>query len=112
VTFHHPDGSTSPGRIDLYKRGCFILEAKQGVEKSEQEAALSAVVKARTKSAKKGTALRGSAAWDDAMLKARGQAEQYARALPAMEGRPPFLVVVDVGHSIEVYCEFTRTGGK
>src|SRR5579863_1884971 len=32
VTFHHPDGSTSTGRIDLYKRGCFVLEAKQGVE--------------------------------------------------------------------------------
>jgi hypothetical protein len=41
VTFHYPDGSTSTGRIDLYKRGCFVLEAKQGVEKREQEAALS-----------------------------------------------------------------------
>ena len=29
VTFHYPDGSTSTGRIDLYKRGCFILEARQ-----------------------------------------------------------------------------------
>ena len=28
VTFHHPDGSTSTGRIDLYKRGCYVLEAK------------------------------------------------------------------------------------
>ena len=24
-----PDDSTSNGRIDLYKRGCFVLEAKQ-----------------------------------------------------------------------------------
>lgn len=24
-----PDGTTEGGRIDLYKRGCFILEAKQ-----------------------------------------------------------------------------------
>ena len=30
----------------------------------------------------------------------------------ASEGRPPFLVVVDVGHSIELYSEFTRTGGN
>ena len=30
VTFHNGDGSTSTGRIDLYKRGCFVLEAKQG----------------------------------------------------------------------------------
>ena len=111
VTFHHPDGSTSTGRIDLYKRGCYVLEAKQGVEKREQEAALSEAGKARAKTAKKGTAMRGSAAWDEAMLKARGQAEQYARALPASEGRPPLLIIVDVGHSIELYSEFTRTGG-
>ncbi len=111
VTFHHPDGTTSTGRIDLYKRGCYVLEAKQGVEKREEEAALSEAGKAKAKTAKKGTARRGSAAWDEAMLKARGQAEQYARALPASEGRPPLLVIVDVGHSIELYSEFTRTGG-
>src|SRR5687768_9381162 len=27
------DGSSSLGRIDLYKRGCFVLEAKQGTFK-------------------------------------------------------------------------------
>src|SRR6266705_950318 len=30
VTFRHPTGLTSTGFIDLYKRGCFVLEAKQG----------------------------------------------------------------------------------
>lgn len=30
VTFPQPDGTTTTGRIDLYKRGCFVLEAKQG----------------------------------------------------------------------------------
>lgn len=30
VVFQNPDASTSHGRIDLYKRGCFVLEAKQG----------------------------------------------------------------------------------
>jgi len=38
VTFQNLDGTTSPGRIDLYKRSCFVLEAKQG---SEQAAARS-----------------------------------------------------------------------
>ena len=95
VTFHHPDGTTSTGRIDLYKRGCYVLEAKQGVEKREAAEALADATKARAKAAKKGHAQRGSAAWDEAMLKARGQAEQYARALPASEGRPPLLIVVD-----------------
>ncbi len=27
-----------------------------------------------------------------------------------MEGRPPFVLVVDVGPSIQVYAEFSRTG--
>jgi hypothetical protein len=32
VIFHHPDGANSTGRIDLYKRNAFVLEAKQGIE--------------------------------------------------------------------------------
>jgi hypothetical protein len=55
----------------------------------------------------RGPATKG---FDDALLRARTQAESYARALPAAEGRPPFLVVVDVGHVIELYAEFTRSG--
>ncbi len=86
ITFRHGDGSTSAGRIDLYRRGAFVCECKR---------------------------VRASAAkgFDDALLRARSQAEGYARALPADEGRPPFLIVVDVGHVIELYAEFTRTGG-
>jgi len=29
VKFKDTDGSESPGRIDLYKKACFVLEAKQ-----------------------------------------------------------------------------------
>jgi hypothetical protein len=29
VMEHNPDGSTTKGRIDLYKRECFVLESKQ-----------------------------------------------------------------------------------
>ncbi|MCX7071306.1 MAG: class I SAM-dependent DNA methyltransferase [Gammaproteobacteria bacterium] len=43
-------------------------------------------------------------------MKAKAQAEGYARALPPGEGRPPFLVVVDVGRVIELYSEFSRSG--
>jgi hypothetical protein len=86
VTFAHGDGSTSAGFIDCYKRGAFVLEAK----------------KLRQAAHTKG--------FDDAMLRARAQAERYARALPAAEGRPPFLVVLDVGQAIELYAEFTRSG--
>ncbi|MEO8384743.1 MAG: DNA methyltransferase [Betaproteobacteria bacterium] len=86
IVFNHGDGSTSGGRIDLYKRGCFVLEAKK--------------LKAPTHT--KG--------FDDALLRARSQAEGYARALPASEGRPPFLIVLDVGNRIELYAEFSRSG--
>jgi hypothetical protein len=58
----------------------------------------------------KGTAVWGTAGWDDAMLAARGQAEQYVKALPASEPNPPFLIVVDVGDTIELFADFTRQG--
>jgi hypothetical protein len=108
VTFLHGDGSSSVGRIDLYKRGCFVLEAKQGSD----PAAVCAVKEPEPGwlTSRRGTAVRGTKGWDLAMLKAKGQAEQYARALPNEEGWPPFLVIVDVGHAIELYSEFSCTG--
>ena len=96
VRFPNRDGSVSLGRIDLYKRGHFVLEAKQGANDGD---------------AKPGHGIRGSEGWDQSMVRAKNQAERYVRALPAAEGRPPFLLVVDVGHAIEIYSEFTRTGG-
>jgi hypothetical protein len=111
VIFHNGDGTTSIGRIDLYKRGCFVLEAKQGSESETRRAALSAAEEERRQRQRKGTATRDTAAWERAMMKARGQAENYARALPPAEGRPPFVVVVDVGYCIELFSEFTRSGG-
>lgn len=106
VEFNNTDGTTSTGRIDLYKRGCFILEAKQGTEQTAEELALSST----PKKLKKGHGVRGTKGWDDAMTRARGQAEQYAKALPVDEGWPPFLIVVDVGHSIELFADFTKNG--
>jgi MmeI, N-terminal domain len=35
VRFRHDDGSTSPGRIDLYKKDCFVLEAKQSKKREK-----------------------------------------------------------------------------
>ena len=104
----HDDGGLSQRRIDLYRRGAFVLEAKQGVEK--EVSAEEALLKTKGKK-KKGHGTRGTKGWDTFMRRAREQAERYARLLPTSEGRPPFLLVVDVGHVIEVYAEFTRTGG-
>ncbi len=106
VAFHNGDGSTSPGRIDLYKRGCFVLEAKQGSNKDQGQASLFA----SSTRLRRGTAVRETGGWDEAMLAARNQAESYAKALPVSEGWPPFLIVVDVGFSLEVYADFSLTG--
>jgi hypothetical protein len=111
VTFRHGDGSSSIGRIDLYRRGAFICEAKQGSDQPGERSPLAVREEgARWPSVKRGTAVRGTKGWDLAMHRAKGQAEQYARALPVEEGWPPFLVVVDVGHAIELYSEFSCTG--
>jgi hypothetical protein len=84
VTFRYADGSTSPGRIDLYKRGCFVLEAKQGSDQERAEQL--ALFGGSAKKSKKGTAVRGTAAWDDAMVRARAQAEAYAKAPQKLVG--------------------------
>jgi hypothetical protein len=108
VIFKNLDGSTTTNYIDLYKRNCFVLEAKQG-SNPQFELPLTQVLQPPTRT-KRGTAVRGTRSWDQAMLAARGQAERYAKALPASEGWPPFLITVDVGHSIELYADFSLTG--
>lgn len=96
------------GFIDLYKRGAFVLEAKQGsdaVVPTEAETLSGDRLKR-----KMGTAKRGTTNWTRAMQKAKAQAERYARALPADDGWPPFLVVTDVGYCIDLYADFSGQG--
>ena len=109
------DGTQSFGRIDCYKRGAFILEAKQGSEADRAAAEqgqddLDLFGQTASARLKRGTARRGTPGWAKAMVQAKGQAERYAKALPAEHGWPPFLLVADVGYCIEVYADFTGTG--
>ena len=110
-----PDGTTAPNWIDLYKSGCFVLETKQGVnprrDKSDpNQPLLPDIEKAELISA--GHGKRGSSAFDKALDRAHAQGERYIKALPTEEGRPPFLIVCDVGHSFDLYTEFSGTGGQ
>lgn len=101
------------GRIDLYKRGCFVLEAKQSRQAGEKEVRLSAAQSDSLDDAdRRGRRARAAAAanWDTLMMNARRQAEDYARALPAEEGWPPFILICDVGHCIEVFADFSGQG--
>ncbi len=109
------DGTESFGRIDAYKRHCYVLEAKQGSDADRKaaeqgEADLDIFGQTAATRFKRGTAKRGTPAWSKAMVEARGQAERYAKALPIDHGWPPFLLVTDVGHCIDVYADFSGTG--
>ena len=76
---------------------------------------MSALHELALKQRKTGHGVRGTMGWDTAMLRAKEQAQRYARALPkeeVVEGRPPFLLVVDVGHSIALYTDWSRMGGE
>jgi hypothetical protein len=64
VPFPNPDGTTTVKRIDLYKRDCFVLEAKQGSNKVAEPEELTSAPQKKTR---RGTAVRGTAGWDAAM---------------------------------------------
>jgi hypothetical protein len=76
------------GKIDLYRHGHFLLEAKQGSEEGSK---------------KIGSARRGTPAWNIAMRDAFGQALGYARTLAAP---PPFVVTCDIGYCFDLYASF------
>lgn len=85
------DTTTEQRFIDLYKRDCFVLEGKQ----TGKELA--------------------SKSHQNAINAALNQATRYITGLPAEEvenGRPPFIVVVDVGNAIYLFSEFQRNGGR
>ena len=88
VTVPGDDGVPQKGWIDCYKRGCFVLEAKQA--------------------SAEGPNRRGTANHQSRLLKARKQAEGYVRALdPGREPSVPFLIVLDVGGSFDLFVDFT-----
>lgn len=106
----HKDEGDSQGRIDLYKKYSFVLEAKQsrlkGVKKIAGQNDLFTAEIPEDSRGRRGA----DRAWDVLMLNAKRQAEEYARALPTSHGWPPFILVCDVGHCIEVYADFSGQG--
>ncbi len=113
VDFKFEDGSTSAGRIDLYKRDCFVMEAKQSAKRVRARKAdprQPDLLPEDATQVRSGPATRGTYGWDRVMHAAKRQAEDYARALPKEHGWPPFILVVDIGHVIEVYADFSGQG--
>ena len=113
VDYKFDDGTTAKRRIDLYKRNCFVMEAKQSAKRvtaRKTDPRQPELIPEDATQVKAGTATRGTGRWDKVMRAAKKQAEDYARALPKEHGWPPFILVVDVGHVIEVYADFSGQG--
>ncbi len=105
-------GTTTSNFLDLYHRGHFVWESKQFVAPKEEQTdlELTAIKAGVLDGKKKSGPIRGSGAWDDAMIRAKGQAERYVRNLPTAEPNPPFIIVCDLGHSFEIFADFTQNG--
>ncbi|UXX82217.1 class I SAM-dependent DNA methyltransferase [Roseovarius pelagicus] len=102
-------GETTKKFIDFYRRGAFILETKQGSQAKvtdDNQLALPDVPKVK----RVGHGVRGSRTWDKSMVKARGQADNYARGIAREDGWPPFIIVCDVGYVFEIYADFSGQG--
>lgn len=104
-----PDGTSEVGRIDLYKRGCFILEAKQSRLRGGKKAVLDGQADLFSPSATKQSNI-DSQTLDHVIIQARRQAERYATCLPSDHPYPPFIIVCDVGRAIELYADFSGYG--
>jgi hypothetical protein len=112
-------GGGGTKRIDLYKRGCFILEAKQSQLKpgeaapDEGEAAEPGETLFDLFGNPIGTApskAKPRRRYDRLMEDARLQAQRYALALPEDHPTPPFLIVADIGRAFELYFDWAGNG--
>lgn len=80
-----PGGRAKTGKIDAFKRDCFVLEAKMAGETKNK---------------------RGTTAHRKYMKSAFHQAIDYARALPE---KPPFIITCDVGGAFDIWQGFSES---
>jgi hypothetical protein len=93
------------GRIDLYKRGCFVMEAKQSqLRPGESEAP------GLFDGADVIPLTPAGARYDQLMIRAQAQAKNYAVNLPGDHPSVPFLIVCDVGRAFELFFDFAGNG--
>ncbi len=111
-------GTKGTGRIDLYKRDCFVLEAKQSQVRPGEALPLDPPAPPPVPvfdlfgnpvgfEAPEG---KPPPRYDRLMSDARLQAERYALALPDNHRSPPFLIVADIGRSFELYFDWAGNG--
>ena len=93
------------GFIDLYKRGSFILEAKQS-KLSEADKQQPQLFDAPESAPASPSGVR----YDKLMRDALSQAKRYVVNLPGNHPWPPFLIVCDVGRAFELYFDWSGNG--
>ena len=76
VTRKNPDGTTSTGFIDIYRRGSFVWECKQGHASGDADDAIAPATTGKT-----GHGKRGTVAFDKALERAFHQARGYITCL-------------------------------
>lgn len=67
LDYRHPNGSTTKLYVDCYKRGAFVLEAKQSARREAIDQRQSDMFGSESDSRKLGHARRGSRGWDRVM---------------------------------------------
>ncbi len=91
-------GENKQNFIDMYRKGCFIIETKQGIHADSEKPDHS------------GHGVRGSFQHVQTMKNAYTQADQYARAIALEDGWVPFIIVCDIGYRFDVYADFSGKG--
>lgn len=94
-----------PGFADFYRKGSFVLEAKQSqIPEGQRDQPELFDLGAQPTHAPAG------ASYDRLMRRALVQAKNYAVNLPADHPWPPFLIVCDVGRAFELYFDWAGNG--
>lgn len=93
------------GFMDLYKRGCFVMEAKQSQLAPGQKEQAGLFDEANVI-----PLTPAGARYDRLMVRAQGQAKNYAVNLPGSEPNVPFLIVCDIGRAFEFFFDFAGNG--
>lgn len=92
------DGRYQTRWIDLYRKWCFVMEAKRNRFSVCSDRSILEDGPGRQRY------------WDASSVSALRQAEGYARCLPPDHGWPPFLIVCEVGRGFEIYADFSCQG--
>lgn len=127
---YSPEGKFTKNYMDLYKAGCFILEAKRTPDALRAKSAAEAGVggggvggKGRKRPTVHAPGLpglveeprvegyRATATYDARLETAFIQGIRYAMALGLQGPPPPFLIVCDIGHSFHLWNRYDPKAG-